>query len=73
VATGPALTGTVDDQGEDNYPTGGKLTITGTNSSIVLDADTGNPDTVLMTIDENGAVTSETISWDDLDSPQPLF
>lgn len=73
VATGPALTGTIDDEGEDNYPTGGKLTITGTNSSIVLDANTDDPDTVLMTIDENGTVTSETISWDELDSPQPLI
>lgn len=73
IATGPSLTGTIDDESdEDNYPTAGELTITGSNSSINLNADTGNPDTVLLTINDNGTVTSREVDWDSLDDPEPL-
>lgn len=72
-ATNPPFTGTVDGGGDTGAPTAGILTITGGNSSIILDAGTGNPDTVLMTINENGTITSEEIDWDDLGDPDPLI
>jgi hypothetical protein len=74
MATNPALTGTMNEDDDDlSYPTAGKLTIKGGNSSIVLDADTGNPSTVQITTDENGAVTSETVQWSELNNPQSLI
>ena len=74
MATNPAFTGTMSEDDDDlSYPTAGKLTIKGGNSSVILDADTGNPSTVQITTDENGAVTSETIQWSELDNPEPLI
>ena len=67
IVTDPALTGTIDDESENTYPTAGKIIVTGSNSSVVLDADTGNPATVLLTIDDNGAVSSEEINWSELE------
>ena len=72
VATGPAFNGTIGNEGDENIPTSGKLTVTGNNSSIVLDAGTGNPNTIQITTDDNGTVTSEIIDWNELEDPQPL-
>jgi len=70
--TGPVVT---DDEGDQTpgVPTGGKYTISGGNSSVEVNADTGNPDTVSITINENGAVSSETVNWSDIeDDQQPI-
>lgn len=68
IDTSPSFTGSIDD----DYPTSGTLTITGSNSSVELNADTGNDDTVLMTINENGSTSSKEVSWESLDDPEPL-
>lgn len=68
IKTDPAFTGNV----ENDYPTAGTLTVTGSNSSIMLNADTGSVDTVQMTINDNGSTTSKVITWESLEDPTPL-
>ncbi len=51
----------------DDFASTGELKIEGADGSFVaLNADTGNVDTVLITISDGGATTSEEINWDDL-------
>ncbi len=66
--TNPSFTGSVDD----DYPTAGILSITGSNSSIMLNADTGSEETVLMTVNENGSTSSNEVTWASLDDPEPI-
>lgn len=52
---------------DDESASTGELKIEGANGSFIsLNADTGNVDTVLITISDGGATTSEAINWDDL-------
>ena len=66
--TSPSFTGQVDD----DYPTSGTLTITGSNSSVILNADTGSEDTVLLTVNENGSTSSKEVTWESLEDAEPL-
>ena len=65
VTTNPILTNTDDSE----CPTFGVVTITGANSSIVLDANTGDQNTFLMTVNDGVATTTESIDCDDLLAP----
>lgn len=69
IGTDPSFTGNV----ENDYPTAGILTVTGSNSSIMLNADTGSIDTVLMTINDNGSISSNEITWESLEDPEPIL
>ena len=63
VVTDPVFQGSV----FDDCPTLGTMTITGTNgSSASLNANTGNPNTLLLTINNGSSTTTETINCSDL-------
>jgi hypothetical protein len=70
IETSPPFQGSLSSSlSSSSYPTVGKLTITAPDdgSFVSLNADTGDPNTVLITIrDAGGTVTSEEIAWNDL-------
>lgn len=68
ISTDPLFTGNY----ENDYPSTGTLTINGSNSSIILNADTGNNETVQMTVNDNGSISSREVTWESLEDPQPL-
>ncbi len=53
----------------DNHPNVGELKFSGANGGFVsMNADTGNLDTVIVTIFDGNTTSSEELNWDDLDS-----
>ena len=53
----------------ENYPDTGEIVFTGSQGSYTsLNADTGDNDTVLVTVFDGSVTNSDTVNWDDLES-----